>query len=86
MVHVYLMPTKREALYIDTVGPQLGSLPKKAAEFFFPTHKTGTGQWGTFSHRSPACSTQVTLTDLIYYLYSPTFKKMHFETFSQQEH
>lgn len=46
-------PTKREALYIDTVGPQRGFLPKKAAEFFFPTRKTGTGQWGTFLPQLP---------------------------------
>lgn len=46
------MLTKREALYSDTVGPQLGSFPsssKKAVEFFFPTHKTGAGQRRGFS-------------------------------------
>ena len=46
------MPTKREVLYSDTVGPQLGSFPsssKTAVEFFFPTHKTGAGKRRGFS-------------------------------------
>ena len=48
-----LTPTKRQALCVDAVGPQLGFLPKKAAEFLFPTHKTGTGQWGTVVPQLP---------------------------------
>lgn len=47
------MPSKREPLSVDTVGPQLGCLPKKAAEFFFPTHKTGMGQWETVVPQLP---------------------------------
>ena len=76
------MPAKREALYSDPGGPQPGSLPsssKKAAEVFFPTHKTGAGKRRGFSPtaslpvpvRSPFQTSSVIYTVLL-------FQKTHF--------
>lgn len=91
VVHVCFKACKeRSPLYRHSRGHnQAGSFAspsKKAAEFLFPTHKTGAGKARDFSATSPpAGSTQITLSDLIYYLHSPPFSENAFSNILSTE-
>lgn len=77
-----LMPTKGHSRAMTRLAPKFF---KESKRVFLPNTENRHQQVRNFLPQPPACYTRVTLSDLIHHLHSPTFKKMHFQIFSQQE-
>lgn len=83
--HVFSHLQREKPFTLTQEGHNEAFFQRKQLSFSSHHVKQAQASGGLFSHSCPASYTQITLSDLIYYLRSPTFKKMHFETFSQQE-